>query len=242
MDLTARLPAMHELRQSGQSLLQRRRTVIASADRVLITGLVGMFDDLGPLVGAATNEADALNCLRNGNADLLICTDLLDAGNGPSLVAAAKAAKADLACLMLIQRPLRSTLEAAIAAGCNGLCSRERVGNGDLLRAVQAIETDETFIDPVISGVLRHCRFSRRGPSPLHQDLTMREEDVLRGICRGFTNQEIADQLHLSIDTIKHLSSAVLRKLDARDRSQAMLIAFQHDLVDPPTPLPGWTP
>lgn len=233
---------MHELRQTGQSLLQRRRTVIASADRVLITGLVSMFDDIGPLVGAVTSEPEALNCISTSTTDLLICSDLLETGNGPSLVAAAKQRKPDLACLMLIQRPLRSTLEAAIAAGCNGLCSRDRVGNGYLLQAVQAIESDSTFIDPMISGVLRHCRLGRGGASRLKVDLSLREEDVLRGICRGLTNQEIADQLHLSIDTVKHISSALLRKLDARDRSQAMLTAFRHDLVDPPQQLPRWSP
>ena len=233
---------MHELRQTGQSLLCRRRTVIASADRVLITGLVGMFDDIGPLVGAATSESEALACLHSCATDLLICTDLLDAGNGPSLVAAAKQTRPELSCLMLIQRPLRSTLEAAIAAGCNGLCSRDRVGNGHLLQAVQAIESDSIYIDPMISGVLRHCRLGRGGPNRLKVDLSLREEDVLRGFCRGLTNQEIADQLHLSIDTVKHISSAVLHKLDARDRSQAMLTAFRHDLVDPPQQLPRWTP
>ena len=77
---------------------------------------------------------------------------------------------------------------------------------------------------------------------PLKPGLTVREEDVLRGICRGLSNQEIADQLNLSIDTVKHSVTAVLSKLDARDRSQAMLIAFRNDLVELPPPLPRWTP
>ena len=41
----------------GKTILQRRRTVIATADRVLITGLVSVFGDIGPLVGAATSES-----------------------------------------------------------------------------------------------------------------------------------------------------------------------------------------
>ena len=96
-------------------------------------------------------------------------------------------------------------------------------------------------IDPTISGVLRHSRLSRGTPSPLSDQLSVREEDVLRGLCRGLTNQEIAEQLHLAIDTVKHVVSAVLRKLDARDRTQAVLIAFRNDLVDLPTPMPRWS-
>ena len=70
--------------------------------------------------------------------------------------------------------------------------------------------------------------------------LSLKEEDVLRGLCRGLSNQEIADQLHLAIDTIKHAVTSLLRKLEARDRTQAVLIAFQHNLVDPPAPIPRW--
>ena len=241
MNLTQHLPAMREFMQSGRNLLLRRRTVIASADRVLITSLVNMVGDSGRIEGAATSEREALTCLRHGTADMLLCTDLLDAGSGPSLVAAARSMRPDLVCLMLIQRPLRSTIEAAIAAGCNGLCSRERVGNGHLLRAMHAIDSDDTYIDPVIAGVLRHSRLSRGHSQSLSHTLSLREEDVLRGICRGFTNQEIADQLNLSIDTVKHAVTALLSKLEARDRTQAVLVAFRNDLVDLPATLPRWS-
>ncbi len=241
MNLTGQLPLMREHLQRSRPVLRRRRTVIASADRVLIAGLVHLFDDIGPLVGATTSEQDALTCLGSTQADLLICSDLLDSGSGPSLVAAAKTLHPELHCLMLIQRPLLSTIEAAIAAGCNGLCSRDQVGNGHLLRSVQAMESDGMVMDPTISGVLRHSRLSRGTTSPLSDQLSVREEDVLRGLCRGLTNQEIAEQLHLAIDTVKHVVTALLRKLDARDRTQAVLIAFRNDLVDLPTPLPRWS-
>ena len=126
------LPAMREFMQSGRNLLLRRRTVIASADQVLITSLVNMVGDSGRIEGAATSEREALTCLHNGTADLLLRRSARFRRR-PSLVASARhPARAGL--LMLIQRPLRSTIEAAIAAGCNGLCSRERVGNGHLLK------------------------------------------------------------------------------------------------------------
>ena len=241
MNLTAQLPAMRETLRRSHSELGRRRTVIASADRVLITSVVAVFDSIGPLLGATTSEADALSCLQHTPADLLICSDQLESGDGPSLVRQARTLHPQLICLMLIQRPLRSTIEAATAAGCQGLCSRDLVGNGHLLKALQAIDSDDLYIDPVIAGVLRHSRLSPSG-RPLKPGLTVREEDVLRGICRGLSNQEIADQLNLSIDTVKHSVTAVLSKLDARDRSQAMLIAFRNDLVELPPPLPRWTP
>ena len=232
---------MRETLRRSRSELGLRRAVIASADRVLITSVVALVDGIGPLVGATTSEADTLSCLKKTPADLLICSDLLENGDGPSLVRQARSLRPELICLMLIQRPLRSTIEAATAAGCQGLCSRDLVGNGHLLKALKAIDSDDLYIDPVIAGVLRQSRLSPSGHR-LTPGLTVREEDVLRGICRGLSNQEIAGELNLAIDTVKHSVTAVLSKLDARDRSQAMLSAFRNDLVELPAPLSGWTP
>ena len=64
----------------------------------------------------------------------------------------------------------------------------------------------------------------------------------IRDSCKGLSNQEIADQLHLSIETTKHCVTGLLRKLDAKSRTQAVLIAFQRNLVDPPLPIPRCPP
>ena len=117
------------------------------------------------------------------------------------------------------------------------------MGNDHLLKAIQAIDSDTVYIDSIISGVLRHSRLSRgHNSTSLDSGLTVREEEVLRLICRGLSNHEIADQLNLSIETVKHSVTSVLSNLDARDRSQAMLFAFRNDLVDLPARLPRWTP
>ena len=232
---------MCEVRDRSRAWLTGRRTVVASNDRVLITGLVHFFDGNGPLIGAATTETEALHCLNREAADLLICSSELDQeGDGASLVEKAKAAHPKLKCLMLIRRPLLSTIQSAIAAGCDGLCSHERIGNGGLLSVLQAMDSDGSHLDPLITGVLQHHHKNHSGPSPFTDQLSIREEDVLHGLCRGLSNAEIANQLNLAVDTIKHLVSSLLRKLEARDRTQAVLIAFQRDLVSPPAPIPRW--
>ena len=70
VDCTAQLGAMRELPQRHRHLLEGLRIVVASADRVLISGLVHSLDGIGSLVGAASTEAEALACLSNTSADL----------------------------------------------------------------------------------------------------------------------------------------------------------------------------
>ena len=89
MDLTNQLGLMRSIPQRCRPLLHRRRSVIASSDRMLISAIAQLFDGVGPLVGAATSEAAALQCLCSGGIELLVCTDQLDQGSSPALVAAA---------------------------------------------------------------------------------------------------------------------------------------------------------
>ncbi|CAI8183418.1 MAG: Response regulator protein VraR [Prochlorococcus marinus str. MIT 9215] len=54
------------------------------------------------------------------------------------------------------------------------------------------------------------------------------------------SNQEIADELYLSIDTVKSHVRSLLQKLPARDRTQAVVVAFRDGLIELPPKLPSW--
>lgn len=61
--------------------------------------------------------------------------------------------------------------------------------------------------------------------------LTERESDVLRLVCAGMSNKEIAGRLYLGVETIKTHVGSVLAKLGARDRTQAVIIAYEAGIV-----------
>ena len=104
---------MRELPKRHRPLLEVRRIVVASVDRVLMS------------------------------------SDQLERGHGPSLVAAAKARQPSLRCLMLIQRPLLRTIQAQAKEEGEGLCSHERIGNGGLLsKRVSDTDRDEVETAP----------------------------------------------------------------------------------------------
>ena len=230
---------MRALPRRSQPLLHQRHTVGASNNRLLISSLTQLFDGIGPLVGAATSQLAALEYLGVGGVELLICTNQLDSGDRPTLVAAAKQLHPRMRCLMLIQRPLPSTVLAPLAAGCEGLCSGERLGRGELLEVLQAMEIESIHLDPLIREVLQRRQAGGAGDwiSPQQQSLTLREEDLLRGLCNGLNNQTFAPELHLSLNRpVKHSITGLLSKFDANDRTQLVLLAFQRGLMVPPQP------
>jgi DNA-binding NarL/FixJ family response regulator len=242
VDFSTMIGDIQQRRRDSRSILGHRRTVIASADRALLVSWMGWFEGIGPLVAAATTEDECLLSLQSANADLLVCTDMLEAGSGPSLVRRANQAHPGLKTLMLVQRPIVRTIEAAIDAGCNGVISYQSAGSGEVHHALHSIDSDGTYQDGLITGVLRHGRLrGATGQSPL-QELSLREHDVLRGLCRGMSNEQIADELVVSIDTVKSHVSSLYRKLPATGRTHAVIVAFREGLVDLPSRPPRWRP
>jgi NarL family two-component system response regulator LiaR len=71
----------------------------------------------------------------------------------------------------------------------------------------------------------------RRPTTHVHDDLTEREQEVLQLMARGMGNQEIADELFISLKTVKTHISNILSKLDVVDRTQAVVYAFKQKLV-----------
>lgn len=72
----------------------------------------------------------------------------------------------------------------------------------------------------------------RQPEHALHEDLTERESEVLLLMARGMTNQEIADELFIALKTVKTHVSNILSKLEVQDRTQAVVYAFSHHLVN----------
>ncbi|EAR19824.1 helix-turn-helix domain-containing protein [Synechococcus sp. W2B2] len=242
MDLSSRIPSLQQQSRQGHSLLRRSRSAIATADPVLLASWTIWFEGQGPLVAACTSEDDCLGNIQSHAASLLLCTDLLESGSGISLVRRALAVQPELKALILLRRPIARTILDAIEAGCHGICAVQSAGTGAVATALTAIDSDGQYLDPVISGVLHHSRLSSSGGQQLPlQDLTMREEDVLRGLCRGMTNLEIAEDLLVSIETVKSHVSSLLRKLPAKDRTAAVVTAFREGLVQVPARPPRWT-
>ncbi|EQC70466.1 Two component transcriptional regulator VraR [Streptococcus sp. HSISB1] len=65
----------------------------------------------------------------------------------------------------------------------------------------------------------------------MHEDLTARERDILKLLAKGYDNQTIADELFISLKTVKTHVSNILAKLEVDDRTQAVVYAFKHHLV-----------
>jgi DNA-binding NarL/FixJ family response regulator len=106
-----------------------------------------------------------------------------------------------------------------------------------LIAAVRTVAAGDGLVAPEVTRRLI-AEFARTRVAPVQEppgfeELTDRERDVLLAVAEGLTNQEIATRLFLGETTVKTHLSSLLRKLDLRDRVQAVIYAYEHGLVRP---------
>ena len=126
-------------------------------------------------------------------------------------------------------------LYEAIKAGASGFLLKD-VRRDSLVHAIRTVAAGDALLHPTLTRRLLE-QFTR-GPPPGatpagYERLTEREVDVLRLVSRGFSNTEIAQELHLAEATVKTHLGQVMRKLGLRDRVQAVVAAYESGLVQP---------
>jgi DNA-binding NarL/FixJ family response regulator len=124
----------------------------------------------------------------------------------------------------------------AIRAGAKGYLLKNTRSN-EVVRAIRLAAAGGSTIDPSLGPVLMRefQRLLNSAPTNSRQQLTERELQFLELLARGRNNRQIATEMDLAESTVKNNLSALFQKIGVRDRTQAVLYAFQNGLVSPPT-------
>jgi DNA-binding NarL/FixJ family response regulator len=138
--------------------------------------------------------------------------------------------------LILTTFGLDEYIVEALRAGASGFITKD-VPADELVRAVRVVAAGEALLAPAVTRRLIG-EFARLRPAPAPRpdqlaELTARELEVLRLVAEGLSNAEIAERLVVSEETVKTHVSRVLMKLGLRDRTQAVVMAYESGLVVP---------
>jgi len=184
-------------------------------------------DDSITVVGQAANGIEALDLLRELEVDVVLLDVRMPEMDGLQLLAQKPTSvKSKFIILTTFDEP--QVMLDAIRLGAQGFLLKD-VSLEFLLKAINTVMAGETLIQPSLTENLIE-RMARRHAAEnapvLVEPLSKKEIEVLRLLAGGFSNREIADSLHKSEGTIKNQVSAILAKLQARDRTQAVLKAI----------------
>lgn len=101
----------------------------------------------------------------------------------------------------------------------------------EIAASIRDTYNGQTVLEPEVTDKLM-AKLRKPKTQALHEELTGREREILLLMAKGKSNQEIADELFIAIKTVKTHVSNILSKLQVQDRTQAVIYAFQHHLVE----------
>jgi DNA-binding NarL/FixJ family response regulator len=191
------------------------------------------------VVGEGSDGHQAVELARRTRPDLILMDIRMPEMDGleATRLITSDEATASTRILILTTFDLDEYVFEALRAGASGFLLKDTLPD-ELLAAVRVVASGEALLAPKVTSRLIEQFVQQRpaAPAPPHPGLgtlTDREREVLGAVARGLSNAEIGEQLFMSHATAKTHVSRLLTKLDARDRAQLVMFAYEAGVVVP---------
>ncbi|MBB4919871.1 response regulator [Streptosporangium saharense] len=209
------------------------RVVIADDEDLTRTGLRVIIDSEPGLtvVGEAVNGARTLAVTCELRPDVVLMDVRMPAFDGLQAIRHLLSLPEPPKVVVITTFGNDDLVYEALRAGASGFLLR-RTRPDELVQAIRTVAAGECLLFPSAVRTLAALHGDGRTVPGIGR-LTTREGDVLRLMARGLSNDEIATELAVAMDTVRTHVSDVLTKLDARERPQAVIAAYESGFVSP---------
>jgi DNA-binding NarL/FixJ family response regulator len=209
------------------------RILIADDHPLFRDGMHGLLDSVPDteVIGEATSGDEAVSQAATLQPDVILMDIKMPGLNGIAATREILAASPHIRILMVTMLEDDESVFAAMRAGARGYVLKG-ANQADILLAIRAVARGEVIFGPGIARrLLRFFSTIRpQAPQRVFPDLSGRETELLALMAQGKSNQEIADQLDLSLKTVRNHVSNIFSKLQVADRAQAILRAREAGL------------
>lgn len=197
--------------------------------RIGVSAYLGTQADM-EVAGEAENGGEAVEKALDLRPDIILMDMVMPVLNGAeatkSIIQKWPEAKIIVVTSFLDDDKVYPALEAGASSYILKTSNAKRIA-----QAIRETVQGQTVLEPEVTVKMMKKMRSGSSDQPLHEDLTQREFETLLLLAQGKSNQEIADELFISLKTVKTHVSNVLSKLEVQDRTQAVIYAFHHKLV-----------
>lgn len=197
--------------------------------RLGLSSYFSVQDDI-EVVGEANNGLEGYKMALANRPDVILMDLVMDVMDGIESTQKILAEWPEAKIIILTSFIDDEKVFPAMEAGASGYILKTSSAS-EIADAIRRINRGEPVFEDKVSEKMLTRQVKEQEWHP-HDDLTNREFEVLQLIAKGKSNQEIADELFITLKTVKTHVSNILSKLEVSDRTQAAIYAFQNDLVD----------
>ncbi len=209
------------------------RLLLADDHRMLREGLRRSMSEEGfDVVGEASDGREAVAMANDLLPDVVLMDVTMPDVDGVEATRQIHLAHPDIRMVMLTMHADQTVIASAIRAGASGYFVKD-CSTDDIAEAVRAVVDESTSLSvPLAAAMLDEVhKLDDRLAEDAERVVTKREEEVLQLIGDGCSTTEVAESLFISQKTVKNHLASIYQKLDARDRTQAVLRAVRMGIV-----------
>lgn len=183
------------------------------------------------LMGEAVDGESALESIRRDPPQIVLLDIGLPGLGGKETLLQIKREAPQVRVLILTSREEAKMVQAMLQAGADGYCLKG-ITPEHLFTVIKEVSAGNGWFDGKVLSTMREALTGEAsGESRPVPTITEREKEVLQWIAKGATNPEIGQHLHISSGTVRVHVHAILRKLGAVDRTQAVVLAMEKGLI-----------
>jgi DNA-binding NarL/FixJ family response regulator len=205
------------------------RVLVADDHSLLRTGVVALIEREGDMtaVGEAPSADQAVIKARALQPDVILLDVVMPRKSGFDVLSELAEVAPDARVIMLSMQTSPSAIRQALTSGASGYVAKH-ASEADLLDAIRRVANGSRYVDPELGGDLVVS-----DAEALTEEISQRERDVLFLLALGYTNQEIASNLYISVRTVETHRAHIMRKLNFDTRAQLVLYALANGLIGP---------
>jgi two-component system response regulator NreC len=218
--------------------MKKIRVVLADDHIVLRSGLKLLLDTTADIdvVGEASNAAEALRITVEIKPDVLLLDITMPNASGIDAIREIKEKTPSISILILTMHESEGYLLDALKAGASGYVLK-RVADNELIDAIKAVHSGEVIVPPsltrsvvkeMISGGI--SQEASGGANKTH--LSQREFEILNMVVYGYTNQQLAERLCLSVKSVETYKTRIMEKLNLHSRVELVRYALEQGLFN----------
>lgn len=184
------------------------------------------------VVGEAGTLPDAIDMATRVSPQIITLDLSMPGPSGVASVERLRSAAPGARIIVVTMHDDPAYVRAAMAMGASGYVNKS-AADTELIAAVRAVSRGRVFIDVSDAATLESIlspEAATAGKTPV-ESLSPREREVLQQVARGFTNQQIADEVGLSVKTIESYRARLMKKLGLKERSDLVRLAIEMGLI-----------